>query len=158
MAKSSTTITKENRERIPGRGRSNKTIILEAMRSKAVSGLLMLGKEPTKEQVETAFFESVAKIAFAPEDPNKGMCLKLLADKGWASVKPSSEMINFDFDEEALPHIQAAQVMAAAAKGQIPPDIANTFITSIKSMIDIEEFTELKRRIIDLEAAVNGDS
>ncbi|QDP52062.1 MAG: hypothetical protein Unbinned706contig1000_6 [Prokaryotic dsDNA virus sp.] len=141
---------------MPARGRSNKTIIIEAMRSKTVSSLLSLGKEPTKEQVEIAFFENISKIAFSPEDPNKGMCLKLLADKGWASVKPSSEMISFDFDEGAEPHVQASQVMAAAARGQIPPDIANTFINSIKSMIDIEEFTNLKERIIALEKALNG--
>ncbi|RKW71286.1 hypothetical protein, partial [Bacillus sp. L75] len=82
----------------------------------------------------------------------------LLADKGWASVKPSSEMINFNFDEDALPHIQAAQVMKAAAEGRIPPDIANTFIQSIKAMIDIEEYTDLKTRIENLEKVLAGES
>lgn len=155
MAKSSTTITKENRDRVPGRGRSNKTIILEAMREASLIGLK---ESSTKEQSETAFFKHVAKSAFNPEDPNCGMCLKLLADKGWASVKPSSEMVGFEFDEKAKPYIQATQVMAAAAKGLIPPDIANTFIQSIKSMLDIEEVTLLKERIEKLEAALNGES
>ena len=48
--------------------------------------------------------------------------------------------------------------MSAAARGLIPPDIANTFIQSIKSMIDIEEYTSLKERIAKLEETLNGNA
>tara|TARA_R110000772_G_scaffold106420_3_gene208364 strand:- start:1604 stop:2068 length:465 start_codon:yes stop_codon:yes gene_type:complete len=149
MANSPTTLKKG--DNLPPRGRSNKTIILEMMREK---GHLSLSKEATKEESEKAFFDNVATSAFNPEDQNRGMCLKLLADKGWASVKPSSEMINFEFNEDAKPHVQAAQVMKGAADGVIPPDIANTFINSIKAMIDIEEHTDLKERIEAIEKSL----
>lgn len=96
----------------------------------------------------------MATVAFNPEDKDRGMCLKLLADKGWASVKPSSERVSFVFDVNALPHVQAAQALKAAADGDIPPDIANTFIQAIKAMIDIEEFTNLKDRIAALEKSL----
>ena len=152
MAKSRTTITKENRKNVPARGKSKKNLILDMLKAKS---MLSLTKESTNNEAEQAFFHHVAQSAFNLEDSNRGMCLKLLADKGWASVKPSSELIEFEFDEKALPHIQAAQVMNAASKGLIPPDIANTFIQSIKSMIDIEEFTNLKERIIALEKLIN---
>jgi hypothetical protein len=153
MAKSNTTLKKG--DNLPARGRSTKTLILETLREK---GHLKLRKNSTKESAEKAFFNEIATAAFNLEDQNRGMCLKLLADKGWASVKPSSEMINFDFDPDSLPHIQAGQVMKAAAEGRIPPDIANTFIQSIKAMIDIEEYTDLKERIEKLEAVLNGES
>ena len=150
MATSKTTLKKG--DNLPARGRSNKTLILETLREK---GHLKLRKNSTKDKAEKAFFNEVATAAFNLEDQNRGMCLKLLADKGWASVKPSSEMINFDFSELDLPHVQAAKVMKAAADGLIPPDIANTFIQSIKAMIDIEEFTNLKDRIMALEKLIN---
>ena len=153
MAKSATTL--KPGDNLPARGRSNRTLILEVLREK---GHLKLKKGATKEDAEKAFFDNVATTAFNLEDQNRGMCLKLLADKGWANVKPSSEMINFDFDENKPPHIQAAQVMKAAAEGRIPPDIANTFIQSIKAMIDIEEYTDLKARIENLEKVLAGES
>ena len=153
MANSKTTLKKG--DNLPARGKSKKNLILDMLRAKAMLGLKA---KSTNEQAEQAFFHHVAESAFNLEDNNRGMCLKLLADKGWASVKPSSELIEFEFDDKADPHIQAAQVMSAAARGLIPPDIANTFIQSIKSMIDIEEYTSLKERIAKLEETLNGNA
>ena len=151
MAKSTTTL--KVGDNLPARGKSKKNLILDMLKAKS---MLELKSTSTNEEAEQAFFHHVAISAFNVDDSNRGMCLKLLADKGWASVKPSSELIEFEFDSDGLPHIQAAQVMSAAAKGRIPPDIANTFIQSIKSMIDIEEYTNLKERIEKLEAVLNG--
>jgi hypothetical protein len=36
------------------------------------------------------------------------------------------------------------------------PDIGTMFISSIKSMLEIEEYTELKARIDKIEAVLNG--
>jgi len=153
MAKSNTTL--KPGDNLPARGRANKTIILEMMREK---GHLQLDENSTKEDAEKAFFDNIATSAFDTKDPNRGMCLKLLTDKGWASLKPSNETVNFEFDKDSLPHQQAAQVMDAASKGDLAPDIANTFIQSIKAMIDIEEYTNLKERIEKLEEALNGSA
>jgi len=153
MANSSTTLKKG--DNLPGRGRSAKTLILEMMREES---LIDLTPKSSKEEAEKAFLKHIAVRAFDTEDNNSGMCLTLLSNKGWPNLKPSNETIHFDFDEDALPHIQAAQIMKGAACGQIPPDIANTFIQSIKAMIDIEEYTDLKTRIEKLEAALNGES
>lgn len=150
--KTPTKTTLKKGDKLPNRGKSKKTLILNTLKAK---GMLGLRKNSTDEAAEQAFFGEVATVAFSPEDSSRGMCLKLLADKGWASVKPSSELIQFDFDIDAAPHEQAAQVMKAAADGSIPPDIANTFIQSIKSMIDIEEFTSLKERIEALEKLID---
>lgn len=137
------------------RGKSRKNVVLEALKAKGVLGLRA---NSTNEKAEAAFFGEIVNVALKVEDNNRGMCLKLLADKGWASVKPSSELVTFDFDKDAAPHIQAAQVMGAVSQGQIPPDIAYTFVQSIKAMIDIEEHTELKERIKRLEEILNGES
>ena len=153
MSTKDTKFSKSNQPK--GRGKSKKTLILDALKQ---NGLINLRKNSSDEKAEMAFFGEIAKVAMNPEDTNRGMCLKLLCDKGWASVKPSGELVEFDFDVTKEPHEQAAQVMDAASRGFLPPDIANTFIQSIKSMIDIEEFTHLKERIEKLERALNGDT
>jgi len=136
------------------RGKSKKNVVLDALRAK---GALGLRSNSSNEKAEAAFFGEIVNVALNVEDSNRGMCLKLLADKGWASIKPSSEKVIFPFTKDAAPHIQAAQVMDAVSQGLIPPDIGNTFVQSIKALIDIEEFTNLKDRIIALEAVLNGD-
>lgn len=155
MAKSTTSITAEARKKMTSRGKSKRNVVLEALKAKGVLGLR---KNSTNENAEAAFFGELVTVALNVGDNNRGMCIKILADKGWASVKPSSERIFFDFDKDAPPHAQAAQVMDGMAVGKIPPDIGNTFIQSIKAMIDIEEYTELRRRIEMLETALNGES
>lgn len=142
-------------DNLPARGRSVKTIILEAIRE---NSHLNLTPKSTKDEAEKAFFNHVARSAFNLEDSNRGTCLTLLSNKGWPNLKPSNETVNFHFEPDSLPHIQAAQVLKAVADGDLQPDIGNTFIQSIKAMIDIEEYTNLKERIEKLEKALAGES
>ena len=48
---------------------------------------------------------------------------------------------HYKFDEKGKPHEQAAQVLKAMAKGKIPSDVGQLFITSISSMLNIQEKT-----------------
>lgn len=153
MAKSSTSFNGNNKP--SPRGRSNKTIIIEAMREAA---LLELTSKSTKDDAEKAFFKMVLQSAVQLDDPNRGMCIKLLADKGWASLKPSSECVEFDFDHEADVHVQAAQLVKAISVGSLAPDIGNTLIQSIRAMMGIEADTIIKERIEKIEVALNGVS
>lgn len=149
MAKTSTSLKKG--DNLPPRGRAKKTLILEAIKA---ASLMDTAPDSTQEETEKAFFTHIAKQAANPESENSSMCLKLLADKGWSSIKPTMEHVEFTFDETAKPHEQAAQVMKAAASGQIPPDVAQAFIASIASMLKIEEVTELSKRLESIEEAL----
>ncbi|WP_094752111.1 hypothetical protein [Psychromonas sp. CD1] len=60
----------------------------------------------------------------------------------------------FDFDKDATPSVQATQVILAASKGFIAPDVANIFINSIASMLKIDEVTELQRRLASIEESL----
>lgn len=156
MATSSTTFGKDSQPETR-RGKSKKTIILNAIRSESMIDFAdddSLTDVENRDRAEAAFFTHIANRAFNPSDEGSGMCLKLLADKGWSSVKPSSDYIEFDFDKDAKPHIQASQVMKATADGLIPPDIANMFVSSIASMMKIEEVTEISRRLAEIEKAL----
>ena len=64
-------------------------------------------------------------------------------------------MVNFEFNPNAKPNEQANQVLQAVANSEIAPDIGQMFVSSIKSMIDIEEYTDLKDRIMALEKLIN---
>lgn len=152
MAKSATTLRKG--ENLPSRGKSNKNRILDSIRSDAIKSLAGLAGNPTRDQAEEAFFGHIAMRAFNTDDKDSGQMLKVLADKGWSSVKPTMERVEFTFDSEAPPQKQAAQVLEAASKGLMSPDVANMFIDSISKMLKIEEITIIKQRLEALEKVV----
>tara|TARA_R110001606_G_scaffold394869_1_gene566186 strand:+ start:425 stop:889 length:465 start_codon:yes stop_codon:yes gene_type:complete len=149
MGKSKTTL--KVGDNLPARGRSNKTIILEALRDASLIGLT---PKSTKDACEKAFFTVIATAATNAEDPNCGMCLKLLTDKGWASLKPSNETVTFEFDHKADVHVQAAQIVKAISTGDLAPDVGGAIITSIRSMMGIEADTVIKNRIADIEKSL----
>lgn len=149
MTRNSGTITTENRDRLPGRGRSNKTKILEALRLESFESL---PEDATNDQSEVAFFRHIIRrIKLGVDDKDSGMLLKFLGDKGWSSMKPTLGSVEFDFDEKAEPHEQASQVMAAAARGEISPDVAQMFVASIANMLKINEITEIRERLEQIE-------
>ena len=136
-----TTMTKETRKKMAGRGKSERTKILDAMKR--------YGK------TEEGFYDLLMEKAFDPKDR---FTFKELLFRISPIPKSVSPLVEFDFPKEAKPHIQAAYVLAAVADGNLPSDTGNTFIQSIKAMIDIEEYTDLKDRIDKLEKALNGQS
>jgi hypothetical protein len=145
-----TKFTKENQPHPSGkiRGKDKRTLILDAIRKKS---LLDLNKDSTIHEAEEAFFGHIAKRALDPADDNSPMFTRLLADKGWSSVKPSYEMVNFEFNKDASVYEQAAQVIEAVSQGDIAPDIASNIISSISAMVKIQEVTELTQQLEDIK-------
>ena len=147
MAKTKTSITPEKRKTMKPRGKGKQSLMLEAVR--AVCGS------------EQEFLKSVISIGLGSVDnetsPNP-VLLTLALNRIEPPLKSIAPLIKFDFDADAKPHEQANQVLVAIADGCIAPDIGQMFISSIKSMIDIEEYTDLKERIEKLEKALAGDS
>lgn len=160
MAKNKTTLTPELRERLPGRGLSNKTRILNGIRAAAVMDVDLIdteGKTPSevRELVEEKFWEYIAKQV-RDDEKNGAMLLKAMLDKGWSNMKPVMESQSFDFDPDASQATQARQILKAASDGHIAPDIAKIYLEAMASLMKVEELTELKDRLDKLEAALNG--
>jgi hypothetical protein len=153
LAKTKTTL--KAGDNLPARGMSNKNRILDAMRLESFEGLT---KSSTRDECEVAYFRCIIKKAKDMDDKDSGMMLKLLGDKGWSSMKPTLGNVEFDFDVMATPSKQASQVMAAAAKGDIAPDIANLFVSSIASMLKIEEVTSLREEVDEIKAILKAQS
>jgi len=154
MSKTSTSFDKDSQPN-NRRGKSKKTLILEAIRN---ASLMKTNPDSTREEVELAFFSHIAEQANNVTGEHFGMCLKILADKGWSSVKPTMEHVEFEFDADVTPAAQASQVMKAASQGLIAPDIANMFIGSISSMLKIDEVTELQKRLEAIERHLGVDN
>lgn len=126
------------------RGKSKKTLIIDAMRKNAMLGVK---DGASSDDVETAWFDHLVKTAMDADSKDSGLCTRLLTERAWAALKPSSECVRFEFDVNADPHVQASQVMDAVAQEIIPPDLGIAFVGGIKSMVDIETNTELKAQI-----------
>lgn len=143
MANSKPTKTSFSKDKQPARrkprGKSERTKILDAMRR--------VGK------TETGFYDELITRAFNPED---NFTFKEVLSRLSPIPKATAPLVEFTFPKDAKPHTQAAFVLDAVATGRIPSDIGNMFVQSIKAMIDIEEYTDLKDRIEKLEALLDG--
>lgn len=127
--------------KMPPRGKSERTKILEAMKRAG--------------ETEDGFYDLLVTRALDPKDK---FTFRELLVRLSPIPKQTSPLVEFELDELAKPHEQAGQILKAISSGAIPADTGNTFIQSIKAMIDIEEYTDLKGRIEKLEVALNGES
>ena len=137
---------KQPSERKP-RGKAKKSLMLEAIRKVC--------------NTEQDFLEKVVAIGLGDplsELPPNPALLTLVINRIEPPLKAIAPMVEFEFNSDAKPHEQANQILKAVANSQIAPDIGQMFVASIKSMIDIEEFTSLKARIEALEKALSGES
>lgn len=125
-------------EKRRGRGKSERTKFLEALGRNSLS--------------EEDFYDELINQAMFEKSP---MALSEILKRVSPIAKAVAPTIEFDLDKKAKPHEKAGQILDAISSGQIPPDIGSTLITSIKAFVDIEEFTELKKRIEKLEEALN---
>ena len=142
MSSNKTSFTSENQpESRNSRGKSPKTKILEALKRLA--------------KTEDEFWDLLVMRALDPED---NIALKEVLARLSPAKKATMPKIEFEFDANATPSIQASQILAAASDGIIPPDIAQIFISSIASMMKIEEVTEIANRLtaIEKELGLNG--
>jgi hypothetical protein len=132
-----TSFTKSNQPK--GRGKSERTKILEAMKR--------FGK------TENGFYDLLMEKAFNSED---NFTFKELLNRLSPIPKAVAPLYKFDLPKDSKPHEKADYILTAIANGEIPGDIGNICIQAIKAMIDIEEYTDLKERIIKLEETLNG--
>lgn len=148
MPKTKTTITKENRDKMPPRGKNKRTLILDALRSQSLVGLTC---DSTPEEAERAWFEHLAKVAIDSDNSDSALCLRLITERGWAALKPVGENVEFDFDRNGSLADQAGQILDAVAGGNLSVEHGKMLVDGIKGLAEIEASTELKMRIAEIE-------
>ena len=132
-------------------GKSFKYKLMEVIKRDALLGAK---KTNTTEEAEELFLSHWAGRAFNPEDKDNAILLKELANKSYSSLKSTMPLVNFEFTVKATASEQANEIIKAASKGIIPPDVAQIFITSLASMMKIEEVTEIANRLTEIEKAL----
>jgi hypothetical protein len=153
MPKSSTTFKKGQDK--PGRGKSFKNKLLTVIKENS-----LIGASPkiTDDRAETLYITHFAQRAFDKEDLASSALAKELLSKSYPSLKSTMPFVEFDFDAKTTPSKQASQILDAAAKGIIAPDIAQIFLSSIASLMKIDEITIIADRLtaIEKELGLNG--
>ncbi len=142
MATSSTTFSKAKQPK-RGRGKSERTKILEAM-----------GRMDDP-KTQDDFYDLLATKAFNPDD---SFTFKELLNRLSPIPKSVAPLYTFEFDEKGTTHSQALQVLKAMADGNIPSDIGVMFISGIQSMLKIQEITDIDERLKAIEELTkNGE-
>lgn len=135
------------------RGRTKRNVILDAIRDAAI---LEVKDDATRDDIEQAFYKHVAIRALNPDDASSAMLTKTIIERMLPPIKPSSERVYFEFDLTLPPAKKADQIIKAASKGNLPPDIAKIFIDVITSRMKIEEASEVKDKLEKLELFVRS--
>lgn len=141
------------KERKP-RGRSKQTLILEAIKERA---LLDTNKDSSKDDVEKAVFGFLAESAFNPTPETavvSNTALNHIMKKGWSDMKPVMPPVEFDL-KETDPSKQANEILIAVSDGVMPADVATSLINSLASILKIREVTELEDRIKSIEGSLD---
>lgn len=140
-------------DNLPARGRGKKSLMLDAIRD------VCKDEHEFLKQMVVIGIGGLTKVSGPDEDeefeyknPNP-MLLSLVMNRIEPPLKSVSPTYKFDFDPEADLHKQAKQVLDAMAKGEIPSDIGQLFITSISSMLNIQEKTDFEERLKAIEDA-----
>mgnify|MGYP003145153768 CR=1 FL=1 len=139
-APNKTTMTKESRKRMPARGKSERSKILDAMKRQ--------GRD------EDGFYDLLIDKAHDEED---NFTFKELLIRMSPVPKSVSPMYEFPFDEKGSHHKQSLQIVKAISNGKIPSDVGNNIITSISSMLNIQEKTDFEERLRAIEDASEQD-
>ena len=146
---------------LPPRGKGKKSLMLEAIKSvcgdekdflKQVVTIGLGGwTQPEKKEDDE---EEQPEPVF--QNPNP-MLLNMVLNRIEPPLKSVAPMVKFAFDINGKPHEQALQVLDAMAKGNLPSDIGQLFVTSISSMLNIQEKTDFEERLKAIEDATEQD-
>ena len=88
------------------------------------------------------------------KDISKKIILTLVLQRIEAPLKSTAPLIEFDFPENGTPTQKALSIVESISDGILPMDIGQGLIGIIKDSVIIEEGTDLKKRIDDLEKSV----
>jgi hypothetical protein len=78
---------------------------------------------------------------------------KLVLDRLLPPLKPVSQAVALDLPATSSPLEIGRAILAAAASGSVPSDIAGQLVTALVTLCKIEEVEDLRERIAALEKA-----
>ena len=80
---------------------------------------------------------------------------RLVMERLSPPLKSVSQAVRLDLPETSSPLVIARAILAAAASGSVPPDIAGQLVTALGTLCRIEEVEDLRDRVAALEKATS---
>lgn len=154
MAKSSTSFSKDNPSKNK-RGRSKRTLLLESIQRVLAEKDIEV---TDTEHAEELFTDEFVKHAYAGAAIGENLLFNEMVARLHPKHKATNEAIVFDFPENGTPVDKFNAIMVAVSKGDIPPDIGGNLVNMINSGVNIEDVTELKAKIEEIEKAMKNDA
>ena len=152
MAKTKTSYSKDNpapnTTEQKRRGKGKRVLMLDAIRDTCEGG----ESEYLKKVIEASLGDPLAE----PPIPPNPQLMNLVMNRIEPPLKGVMPVVEFDFTKSATPAKQASQILYAASKGIIPPDVAGMFISSVASMLKIDEITMIKAKLEEFEKIIGG--
>lgn len=84
--------------------------------------------------------------------------IKLCLDRIAPAYKPSARPVMLDMPPPDNLTDTARAFVTAAARGDMPPDIAAQLVSAVASVARVEEMEQVKERLAALERAIKGKS
>ena len=123
------------------RGKAERTKLLEAFKREG--------------KTEEGFYQEMVKMAFDGED---NFARAEVFKRLYPIAKPTLPPCEFNFNPNGTPADKANDILSAISNGELPADVGLALITSMASVMKIEEVTELEERIKALEDATDEQS
>ena len=133
------------------RGKGKRVMMIDAIRATCKDGDEM-------EYIQKVIDASLGDPSADPPIPANPQLMTLVLNRIEPPMKSLMPMVNFDFKKGSSIAEQASQVMYAASKGKITPDVASMFISSLSGFVKIVEFTEMVSRMEAIEKSMGESS
>ncbi len=100
--------------------------------------------------------EAVAQVVIDAALAGDMTAAKLVLDRLAPSLKPSAAPIHLELPDHLTPPVLARTFLEAAARGQLPPDLASQLVTATAQLARITDLEQVRQRVEALEIAVKG--
>ena len=157
----STRFSKENQPDYSKRGkrrRDKSSLIWEAMERRMKDKYEESDSYKLRLLAEKEFYDEWVGEAYKGLAIGENYLFGLLITRLHPQHKATNEHIEFSFPENGTPLEKFNAIMLAVSKGEIPPDIGATLSQVINTGVNIQDVTELKAKIEEIEKAMKADA
>lgn len=157
----STRFSKENQPDYGNRktrGRDKSALIWEAMERRMKEKHEEADSYKLRLLAEKEFYDEWVKKAYAGLAISENYLFGLLINRLHPQHKATNDHIEFEFPIGGTALQKFDSILHAISTGVIPPDIGVMLVQTINTGVNIEDVTELKAKIEEIEKAMKADA
>ena len=137
------------------RGKAKKTLLLESIQRYLDEQDIEVRD---REHAEELFTDKFVELAYTGAAIGENTLFNEMVKRLHPAFKPTNEAVVFEFPESGTPLEKFNAIMTAVSNGDIPPDIGATLANVINTGVNIQDVTELKAKIEEIEKAMKADA